>query len=237
MTTVPETEANPLADMKLDTELPLDNQPMPAPAVSPVEEAKGEPAAEAKAPAQPLPNAPRITAAEMASAAEDAKTVLNAWTAAPEEDARELIRQGYVALAKLGEALAFREDPAGPGSQTAAELVKSLAAEDAKLNTLGRVANGWLKAVSRDSSGVLLVGVVKEVRQQGGYDVIELTLSGNDQSVPVYRKSQPGETYSRDSKLLVLGAIIEDPGKNLSGYEGEARFVVWEGLTEKLPAP
>lgn len=236
LTTVPEPETNPLEDMQLDTELPPDGKLVADPVVSPAEEMKEAPAAEPKSAARPLPNAPQMTAAELASAAEEAKTVLKAWRSAPDdEDARELIRQSYVALAKLGEALAFRDKSAGAESQTAGELVQSLTTEGAKLNTLGRVANGWLKAASRDSSGVLLVGVVKQVRQQGGYDVIELALSGSDQPVAVYRTSQPGKAHSPDSQLLVLGAIIEDPAKNLVGYEGEAAFVVWEGLSRELP--
>jgi hypothetical protein len=178
-----------------------------------------------------------MTAAELASAAEDAKTMVDAWRSATDADSRELIRQSYVALARLGEALAFRKDPAGAELQTAVELVQSLKAEDAKLNTLGVVAGGWLKATGRDSHGVVLVGVIKQVRRQGGYDVIELAMTGSDQSVAVYCKSESRETYSPDSRLLVLGAIVEDPGKNLVGYEGNAPFVVWQGLLEELPTP
>ncbi len=237
LTAVPEPEADPLADMKLDTEMQPDDKPVADPVVDPEEKAKGEPAEAPKSPAEPLPNAPRMTAAELASAAEDAKTVVAAWRSAPEADSRELIKQSYVALAKLGEALAFRKEPAGDELQTAVELVGSLTAEDAKLKTLGIVAGGWLKATGRDNNGVLLVGAVQQVRQQGGYDVIEMALTGNGQSVAVYRKAEPGEAYPPDSRLLVLGAIVEDPGKNLAGYEGDAPFVIWSGRVEKLSAP
>lgn len=237
LATVPEPETDPLAEMKLDPDLVPDDKPVADPEVmSPDEEAKAEPAAATQPAEQLLPNAPRVTAAELASAAEDAKTVVDAWMSAAEADSRELIKQSYVALAKLGEALAFRKEPAGDELQAAVELVQSLKAEDAKLNTLGIVASGWLKATGRDSDGVLLVGVVKQVRRQGAYDVIEVTLSGG-QSVAVYRKSEPAHAYSPDSRLLVLGAVVEDPGKNLAGYEGDAPFVIWSGLLEKLPAP
>lgn len=237
LTTVPETETDPSAEMKLDPDLVPDDKPVADPEVmSPEEEAKAEPAEATKPPVEPLPNAPRVTAAELASAAGDAKTMVDAWMSAAEADSRELIRQSYVALAKLGEALAFRRKPAGDELQTAVELVQSLKAEDAKLDTLGIVAGGWLKASGRDSDGVLLVGVVKQVRREGAYDVIEVTLGGG-QSVAVYRQSEPAEAYSPDTRLLVLGGIVEDPGKNLAGYEGDAPFVIWSGLLEKLPAP
>jgi hypothetical protein len=237
LTTVPESEPSPPADMQLDVDMLPDSKPVADPLVTPVEEAPNEPTADVKSPPQLLPNAPRTTAAELASAATHARATFDAWRSAGDADARELIRQNYVAFAKLGEALAFRVEPAGAESRTVAELVQSLATDDAKLNTLGRAAVGWLKAVRREGSGVLLVGVVRQIRQQAGYDEIELKLTGSDQSVAVYRKSRAGETCSPDSKLLVLGAIIEAPSRNLAGYEGEASFVVWEGLSEKLPAP
>jgi len=237
LTALPEVETDPLADMELDTEMPLDDKPVADPVVGPEGEAKGKPHEAPKSVVEPLPNAPQTTAAELASAAEGAETVVRAWRSAPDADSRELIRQSYVALAKLGETLAFRKEPAGGEFQTAVELVQSLKADGAKLNTLGRVAGGWLKATGRDSHGVLLVGTVKQVRQQGGYDVIDLTISGSEQSVAVYRKSQPSEAYSPDSRLLVLGAIVDDPGENLAGYEGDAPFVIWQGLMEELPSP
>ena len=102
-----------------------------------------------------------------------------------------------------------------------------MAAEDAKLNTLGRVAGVWLKAASRDNNGVLLVGVVKQVRQQGGYDVIELALAGSEQSVAVYRKRRPGEAYPPDSRLLVLGP---SSGRQDPVGTRETTVVVWQGL-------
>lgn len=238
LTAVPEVETDPLADMKLDTEMPAEDKPVADPmVVGPEEEAKSEPVESPKGAAEPLPNAPQMTAAELASAAKDAKTVVDAWRSAPDADSRELIRQSYVALAKLGEALAFCKEPAGDELQTSVELVQSLKAEDAKLTTLGRVAGGWLKATGRDSQGVLLVGTIKQVRQQGGYDVIDLAMTGSDLSVAVYRKAKAGEEYSPDSRVLVLGAIVEDPGKNLAGYEGDASFVIWQGLAEQIPAP
>jgi len=238
LTALPEVETDPLADMELDTEMPLDDKPVADPVVvGPEEEAKGKPDEAPKSVVEPLPNAPQTTAAELASAAEDAETVVRAWRSGSDADSRELIRQSYVALAKLGETLAFRKEPAGAELQTAVELVQSLKADDAKLNTLGRVAGGWLKATGRDSHGVLLVGTVKQVRQQGGYEVIDLTISGGEQSVAVYRKLEPSQAYSPDSRLLVLGAIVDDPGKNLAGYEGDAAFVIWQGLLEELPSP
>ncbi|NLF72241.1 MAG: hypothetical protein GX575_24670 [Candidatus Anammoximicrobium sp.] len=247
---IPEPETDPLAEMKLDTEAPPDDKPVADPMVSSSEEeAKTEPtetvkptettetAETTKPPAQPLPNAPQKTAADLASAAEEAQTVVDAWRSASEGESRERIKQSYVALAKLGETLAYCPKRGGAELDAAVGLVQSLKAEDAKLNTLGIVAGGWLKASGRDNNGVLLVGVVKQVRQQGGYNVLDVALAGSEQTVAVYGQAESGEAPALDDRLLVLGAIVQEPGANLAGYEGDAPFVIWQGLWEKLPAP
>ena len=72
---------------------------------------------------------------------------------------------------------------------------------------LGRVGGGWLRAPARDNDGVLLVGTVKQVRQQGPYRVTDLLLPGSDQTVAVYSAAEPGVAYPLDQRLVVFGAI------------------------------
>jgi hypothetical protein len=184
-----------------------------------------------------LPNAPRTTAAELRTAVEEAQTVVEALKATPEADSRPLLRQAYVALAKVGETAAFRSSSDTAALQAASDLLKNVIAEDDKLTTLGRAAGVWLKTSSRDNNGVLLLGTVKEVRQQGGYRVTELVIPGRDGAVAVYRGGEDGDVYPSDTRLVVLGAIITSPDKDLVGYEGDGEPVVWEGLAERLTAP
>ncbi len=239
---IPEPEDDPLADMNLDLE-PTDDKPVADPEVTPVMEPESEtateakPAAEPKPAAVPLPNAPRTTAAELRTAVDEAKTVVEALKAAPEADSRALLRQTYVALAKVGETAAFRAPPEMAELQSADDLLKTVIAEEEKLATLGKAAGGWLKTSSRDNNGVLLVGTVKEVRQQGGYRVIELAIPGRDGMVAVYSEADSGEAYPPDTGLVVLGAIIADPAKDLAGYEGAGDPVVWQGMVGQLATP
>jgi hypothetical protein len=64
-----------------------------------------------------------------------------------------------------------------------------------------------------------------------------LVIPGRDGTVAVYRGSQDGDAYPSDTRLVVLGAIITSPGKDLVGYEGDGEPVVWEGLAEPLATP
>jgi hypothetical protein len=235
---VPESNDDPLADMDLDLDLETTgDRPVADPEVTPVMEPESEPAVEPKPAAEPLPNAPRTTAAELRTAVEEAQTVVEALKAAPEADVRPLLRQAYVALAKVGETAAFRSPSDTAELQSADDLLKTLIAEEARLDTLSKAAGVWLKTSTRDNNGVLLVGTVKEVRQQGGYRVTELVIPGRDGTVAVYRGGEDGDAYPSDTRLVVLGAIITSPGKDLVGYEGDGDPVVWEGLAEPLATP
>jgi hypothetical protein len=225
-----------LDDLNLNADMMTDDEPIEDPVVMPVEEPEQPAMNEPKAAAEPLPKAPRTTAAELRSAVEDARTAFEALKASDEDDIRPLLRQTYPVLAKLGETAAFAASR-GAEWEAANELLQTVIAEEDKLSMLGRVGGGWLKAPARDNNGVLLVGTVKQVRKQGGYHVIELMIPGSDQAVAVYSDTGPRADYPPDSQLVVLGALISNPSSELDGYDGDATYVVWQGLAEQPAAP
>jgi hypothetical protein len=110
-------------------------------------------------------------------------------------------------------------------------------AEEETLSMLGRVGGGWLKAPARDNNGVLLVGTVKQMHKQGGYHVTELLIPGSDQAIAVYSDMPPREVHPPGTQLVVMGAVIGDPSGELEGYDGDADYVVWQGLAEQTAAP
>jgi len=235
-TQIPGLDENPLDDLNLDEDMVTDDHAIEDPVVMPLDEPKQPAMTEPKAAARPVPNARRTTAAELRSAVEDARTAFEALKASDEDDIRPLLRQTYPVLAKLGETAAFAASH-GPEWQAANDLLQTVIAEEDKLSMLGRVGGGWLKAPARDNNGVLLVGTVQQVRKQGGYHVIELMIPGSDQAVAVYSDTGPSEDYPPDTQLVVLGAIISNPSSELDGYDGDATYVVWQGLAEQPAAP
>lgn len=237
----PDQDALPEGDDKaieelLDLDMPADT-PVADPDVSAVTEPDSEPAGESQSATSPLPNAPRTTEAELRTAVDEARQVVQALTAATEADSRTLLRQAYVALAKVGEAAAYRSPPEAAELQAAGELLKTVVAEKEKLATLGRAAGGWLKTAARDNNGVLLVGTVKQMRQQGPYRVIELVIPGREPPLAVYASGDSGAACPPDANLVVLGAIVTNPARDLVGYEGDGEPVIWQGLVDVLPAP
>jgi hypothetical protein len=233
---MPELADDSLDDLGLNAELLANDEPIADPVVMPVETLAPEVDPEAEAAAAGLRKAPQITPAELRTAVEEAQTAFSALKAAQADDIRPLLRQTYPVLAKLGETVAFSQ-PAGDEWRAAGELLQTVLAEEEKLALLGRVGGGWLRAPARDNNGVLLVGTVKQVRQQGRYHVTDLLIPGGDQVVAVYSIAEPGETYGPDAQLVVFGAILSDPRSELEGYDGDAEYVIWQGLAEHIAAP
>jgi len=242
--TIPEADLQQMPELNdqavedlLDLNM-TDDTPVADPDVSAVMEPETEPAAAPAAPpAGPLPSAPRTTAAELRTAVDEAQQVVQALAAAPDADARALLRQAYVALAKVGETAAYRSPPDAAELQAAEQLLRAVSAEKEKLATLGRAAGGWLKTAARDNNGVLLVGKVKQTRQQGAYRVIELLIPGREAPLAVYSDAASGAAYPAEAELVVLGAIVSNPGQDLAGYEGDGAPVVWQAMADVLPAP
>jgi len=50
----------------------------------------------------------------------------------------------------------------------------------------------------------------------------------------VYTEAEPGAAYQVDSRIIILGALVEDPARNLVGYDGSAELAVWSRLALAL---
>jgi hypothetical protein len=178
-------------------------------------------------------NAPKRTEAELNEALEDAQTIARAWNLA-EDVEMELLRQAYQALAGLGEAITFAGPDSQPDDAEVASLLESLAEDEKKLEMIGKAGEVWLRS-ERETAGVLLLGVVKSIEKQGDLYETKLAVSGGGSPISSYSDTDPANAYKVDSDVLVLGAIIEDPASNLTGYEGDAESVVWSRLSVVVP--
>lgn len=232
----PET-TDPDDDLVGDLSIDLDPTKMldPLPAFEP-KEAVPDPSDATEAAPTRFSNAPELTAAEVNEALEDAQTIGRAWNLTEDANSRDLLRQTYQALAELGEAVTFAAPDGQPDEAEVTDLLKSLAEDDAKLANLGKAGGAWLQHSQRDSSGLLVLGVVKGIERQGDlYETKFETSTGTPLSL--YTDTDPADAYKVDSDVLVLGVIIDDPASNLRGYEGDAESVVWSRLSVVVPKP
>ncbi len=92
---------------------------------------------------------------------------------------------------------------------------------------IGNRAGDWLQRKDRPNNGVLLFGTVKRINYCGQLFETELELAAQKrQTVFIISKIDPKPVYSARSRILMLGAIVDDPQSNLAGYEGDLPMVV-----------
>ena len=111
-----------------------------------------------------------------------------------------------------------------------AKLLHDIGKQSDKLKVISDVANGWIAAgyETRNTNGVCLHGVVKSVEPVGG--LFETTVEAGGHPIAVVSKSDPSEYFAEGRQVLVLGTILDDPAKNLGGYEGNRQVVVLDGF-------
>lgn len=247
LTVLDEPAFEPAAPATPEIKLDLLDEPAkpanPKPAVKPEETPAEAPAEKPEEKPQPKPAAAKVaeaplrTAAEVKAALDDAQTALDAWTSAAEVKP-DLLRQSYGSFIRLAEAAAYadREDPAAGHAAEIAALAAALAQDDAKLRFLALAGGKWFKATSRDSSGLLIVGEVKEVTPRGDLHEISLTLTEGEPSIAVLCSQTPAATIAAGTRLIVLGAIVAEPKTKIAGYDGEADTAIWCGALHALPA-
>lgn len=182
-------------------------------------------------------NAVRRTGKQLHAALETAVQANAAWDARTSQtpaSQTELIGQLYAAFARLGEVITY-VDPHDDGVRETVGAVQSLllsiTMHPTKLAALGNGASQWLEKTDRDSDGILLFGTVKRVRLLGQLYDTELDLAARkQQTVSIISRMDPNGIYRPADRILVLGAIVDDPIANLAGYEGKQPRVIMAGF-------
>jgi hypothetical protein len=135
----------------------------------------------------------------------------------------------HKALARLGEII-ISVDPNDSQIQNAsaklAPLMQDIATNPRKQQLLARLAERWQTTAKRPNSGLCVVGTVKRISPSGRLHEIDVELLTKDKTVvTVLAGDDPTAFYQPEARVLLLGAIISDPKKNLTGYQGDAKEV------------
>ncbi|HUG71081.1 MAG TPA: hypothetical protein VMM76_25250 [Pirellulaceae bacterium] len=180
-------------------------------------------------------NAPQVSADHVVESFQAALSGNSAWDAnEASSPSVTLKREFYQSFSTLGEALTFADRSDEQVSTQIAETTKLLheiATRADKLAVINRVvANGWIKASyeTRKTNGICLYGVVKSVEPIGNF--FETTVESGDQQIAVVSLEDPSESIAEGRQVLVLGTILDNPAKNLGGYEGSREVVIVDGV-------
>lgn len=147
------------------------------------------------------------------------------------QDLREVARAFFVAFADLAEKATLVDRTAADQVVPATrELLSDFEFDDKKQRMIGNAARGWLD--NNLGQGVLLAGQVESIQAIGDLYEMEITLSGKSPSpvTVVSRLAPPPNTlaqFDKGDRLILLGVVVDDPGRNLLGYQGSRARVVW----------
>ncbi len=182
-------------------------------------------------------NAPVYDAADLRVAIDDAEVTSITWEVATTSDATneaELRQQLIAACSHLGQIVTF-VNPASEDLRVEVERIREwmtkIGEKPNLLATVGNAAAARLAEQERKGNGVLIFGTVKRITPHGLLYETQIEVAARDKStVSVMSLVDPSEVYQLQSRVLILGSIIDDPNKNLAGYSGDPMLVVMGGF-------
>jgi hypothetical protein len=192
-------------------------------------------------------SAPRYTIAELRAAIDQTKKALLAWqhghSTATEEAKKQLARGLNQAFAQLSETTTFA-DASDPQQleqsrlMLVALLAKAAADQEVlKLIAAGGAASWKATAASRSGGGIAVVGSVQSIQNRGQLFETRLAPESGPTEITVVSVIDPRGHFQVGSRLLVLGAIVEEPQKTFVGYAGDEPRVIFGGFPYVLPVP
>jgi hypothetical protein len=208
----------------------------PAPTATEKPEVKPEPdpvPAEDKAP----PTAEELAAA--VGAVTERYTKVQESSGLPAEVRRQLYTDMYQAASDVG-GLISRVDSSQDAFSTAVAELKStlggLAEQPGKVSALKALTDNNLPQRKHDE-GVLLAGAAQGFESAGSLFACKFQAGKSMAETTLVSFTDPAEFCQAGDELLVVGRVVENPAKNLRGYEGEAERVVLLGYAVSVPKP
>lgn len=133
---------------------------------------------------------------------------------------------------QLAEVATFTQEVSVADKQALQDLVKKLAGDPRAITELGDSAKKLLDD-KKTEGGIVLTGKVAKIAQKNGLFAAAIHIEGMQSPVMVF-SAHPLDVKETQS-VLVLGALIGDPAKNLPGYTGKQPVIVWADFAVAIP--
>ena len=150
---------------------------------------------------------------------------------------RQLFIDLYGSASDVGRLLSQLDSANPEFAEDVAEIktaLTTLAVQPGKVSALKSLTDINLRQRKHDE-GVLLAGVVQEFAPAGSHYAGKFLAGKSGAEVIVVSTSDPKDAFSPGDELLLVGRVVEDPAKNLPGYEGDAPRVVLLGIAVPVP--
>lgn len=211
---------------RLNDQKPAEPALLDSPPAAPLKES--EPIA---APIQ-IKDAPSFTVAELSAALEAGKEAEAGLVTGNLGDSRESDRAkgfSYSILADLAQKTTFVEggsaSEAGTLQQEAEDLFRRILSDPRSRNEVGQVVLRWIASPNRKQGGVFLAGNLQSCEARGPVSECSVTLPSG-QTLPVLVPAPAADRIGSRSSVAVVGWIVDDPAKQVTGYTGtESRAI------------
>jgi hypothetical protein len=226
---------NPAKTSELKPDAVIGPEPKPKPEVKPdlkpeikpdlKPEIRPEPKPEVKPEVKPAAGAGPLQAPSFPTSELDAS--LKAVKAQATVDAKS-----YADWCKLAEVVTFVKDGAAPQKQDLRTLTEKISSNPQAASAIAAAAKKRLDDKATEG-GIVLYGVVTGQGTKNGLSGTAIRMEGMDKPVMVF-SAHPLEVKG-DQKVIVFGALVADPAKNLPGYPGNQAVVVWSDFATAMP--
>ena len=190
-------------------------------------------------------NGPRFEVADFERALEAAETAWETWQHLAQDEqldpaVRDRVRgELLAALYDLGETTVYvaPEAPEIPKlAKRATALLEAISGDAKLLAYVGNQGMQHLAQKQRPRDGVLVYGTVTRIEPHGHLFVTAVKLASRKKSqIGVLSFADPAGYYHKGSRILLLGAVVDQPGMRVAGYNGEAGRIVVGGVPYALP--
>jgi hypothetical protein len=238
-----ESDAKPAPDPEA-TEKPQPEKTSEKPEPTPAE--KPEPKPEPKPDPKPEPEPPPVEETPLPTADKLAKAVAlvaERYTKVQESGGlaadirRQLYTEMYQSASEVG-GLISRVDSSQEQFAAAVADLKStlggLAEQPGKVSALKALTDNNLPQRKHDE-GILLAGTVQSFESAGSLFACKFQAGKSMAETTLVSFTDPAQFCQVGDELLVVGRVVENPAKNLRGYEGEAERVVLLGYAVSVP--
>ena len=140
--------------------------------------------------------------------------------------------KSYADWCKVAEIVTYVKDGADSQKQSLRTLTAKVASSPQAESAIAAAAKKLLDDKAT-KGGIVLAGTVTGVATKNGLCGTAIRIEGMAKPVMVF-SAHPLDV-KETQKVIVFGALVADPGKNLPGYPGKQAVVVWSDFATAMP--
>jgi hypothetical protein len=183
-----------------------------------------------------LKNIPNIDGAELQRHIDSALATQQELDAQPMRVGAQdpnLVKEFYQSYAEAGAALVMVNPMAQEldlARDSARASLQGFSTQPERLKLIATVTPSWMKS-GKSPFGILLYGTIRDVRPLGSLLEAGVETGSRQPSlVRVVTTPAAGSSWQPGTEVLVLGLMVDAPGEQLVGYDGDAKRVVVDGV-------